>query len=87
MLEIELTSEMLALVPIVAAILQVAKRIKAVENLKEWFPFLSVAVAYGLCYFSGVTQPVMPSIVIGLVASGGYDLVKGKMTKSQPKTK
>lgn len=72
-----LTPEMLALVPIVAAILQVVKNIKAIEKLKDWFPFFSVAIAYGLCYYSNVAEPVLPAILIGLTASGAYDLVKG----------
>ena len=76
-LTISLTPEMLALVPVVALILEVAKKIKAVEKLKEWMPFISVGIAYGLSCLTGIENPVLPSILIGLVASGSYDLVKG----------
>jgi hypothetical protein len=75
---VEVTPEMAVLVVIVGAILQVAKRIKALDKLKQWFPFLAIGVAYALATLSGDTENiVMASVVVGLVASGGYDLIKG----------
>lgn len=73
---IDLTPEMLALVPIVATVLQLAKRIEAIAKLKQWYPFLSIGIALGLGYLTGMEEPIAPSIIIGLVASGGYDLLK-----------
>lgn len=73
---INLSAEMLTLVPIVAAILQLAKRIEAIAKLSQWFPFISVGIALGLGYLTKMTDPIYPSILIGLVASGGYDLLK-----------
>jgi hypothetical protein len=75
-LNINLTPEMLALVPVVAVILEALKRISILEKLKPWMPFISIGVALGLGYLTGIVQPIMPSIIIGLVASGGYDLLK-----------
>ncbi len=75
-LTLQLTPTMLAIVPAVAAILQVAKRFKAVEVLKPWFPFISIVIALGLCYAAKMPDPIAPSIVIGLVASGSYDVLK-----------
>lgn len=76
-MEVNLTPEMLALIPVVAALLQVLKNIKAVQNIKEWLPYVSVGLALGLGYLTKMENPIIPSIVIGLMASGGYDLVKG----------
>lgn len=75
-LVIQLTPEMLVLVPVVATILQFLKRIEALAELKQWFPFLSIAIALGLGYLTKMPDPILPSIVIGMVASGGYDLLK-----------
>ena len=73
---ITITPAMAALVPVVAAILQVLKRMEAVHKMTEWLPFFSVGIALGLSYLTRVPDPVLSSVVIGLVASGGYDLLK-----------
>lgn len=74
---VQVTPAMAVLVVIVGSILQVAKRIPALAKLKQWFPFFAVGVAYALTYYSGgIDNPVMASVIIGLVASGGYDLIK-----------
>jgi len=75
---IQLTPQMMALVPVVALFLQVLKKIEVIQAIKAWFPFASIAIAFGLCYSIGAENPVLSSIVIGLVASGSYDLLKGK---------
>ena len=75
-LNIELTPAMLALVPVVAAILQVIKRVEVMQKLKAWLPFVSIGIALGLGYLTKMSNPILPSIIIGLVASGGYDLLK-----------
>lgn len=75
-LNITLTPQMLALVPVVAAILQMVKRVPQIEQIKGWLPFASLGIALGLCYITGVKEPILPAIVIGLVASGGYDVLK-----------
>ena len=77
-LTLNLTPEVLALIPIVAAILQVVKGISAVNKLKQWFPFFGIAIAYGLGLASGATDPVIQSVLVGLVAAGSYDLFKAK---------
>ena len=75
-LTITLTPAMITLVPIVGAILQVLKRIEAIQKIKEWMPFLSVGIALGLGFLTKMPDPILPSVIIGLVASGGYDLLK-----------
>ena len=75
-LTVNLTPEMLALVPVVAAILQLLKRVEAIEKVKEWLPFASIAIAYGVAYLTKMPEPILPAVIIGLVASGGYDLLR-----------
>ena len=76
-MEVNLTPEMLVLVPVVAALLQVLKNIEAIQAIKEWLPYVAVGIALGLGYLTKMENPILPSILIGLMASGGYDLVKG----------
>ncbi len=73
---ITLTPAMLALVPVVAALLQFAKRLDFVQEMKQWLPLISIGIALGIGYATKMPNPIMNSIVIGLVASGGYDLLK-----------
>jgi len=75
---IELTPEMLALVPVVAAIIQVLKKIPAIAKIKGWLPFVSVGISLGLGYIAQVPDPVLSAVIIGLVAVGGYEIVKGR---------
>jgi len=75
-LVVQLTPGMLLLIPIVAAIVQVIKQIKAIEVYKKWLPFLAIGIAYALAIATKMADPVLPSVIIGLAASGGYDAVK-----------
>jgi len=76
-LTITLTPAMLALVPVVAAILQMLKKLEPIQKIKSYLPFISVGVACGLCFFAKIQEPIMASIIIGLVASGGFDMLRG----------
>jgi len=78
---VTLTPSMMALVPVVGAIVQILKRIEAIQKVSEWLPFFSVGIALGLGYLTNLDNPVMSSVVIGLVASGGYDLLKSPVVK------
>lgn len=73
---VTLTAQMMSLVVVVGALLQIAKKIKALEQIKQWFPFLGIGIAFALCKYSGIEDPVMSSVLIGLVSSGGYDLLR-----------
>jgi len=77
-LNVELTPAMLALVPVVAAILQMVKRLPIPIQVKEFLPGISMLIALGLLYSQSVPDPILPSVIIGLMASGGYDLLKQK---------
>jgi len=88
-LNVELSSAMLALVPVVAAIMQALKRVIAIQQIpqgvgffvKELLPFISMIIAFLLLRYQAVPEPLLPAIIIGLTACGGYDLLKGKKLK------
>jgi len=88
-MDIELSPAMLALIPVVAAVMQALKRIVSMEQIpngigvfmKEMLPLLSIIIAFVLLRYQTTPEPLLPAIVIGLTACGGYDLLKGKKLK------
>lgn len=77
-LNIELTPAMLALIPVVAASLQMLKKIPQVALFKEYLPVISIAISAGFLYYQQVPNPIIPAVVIGLTACGGFDLLRSK---------
>lgn len=77
-LNVELTPAMLAFIPVVAALLQMLKKIPQVALFKEFLPVVSIAISAGLLYYQGVPNFIIPAVIIGLTACGGFDLLKGK---------
>lgn len=75
-ISLNLTPAMMTLVPIVAVILQMLKRIEQVEPYKEFLPLLAMAVAVGLGYLTKIPNPIFAGVIMGLVAAGGYDVFK-----------
>jgi len=73
---IQLTPALVALVPIVLAVLQIAKRIEFLLAYKQWFPLLAVGLAVLIAYVQGIPQPIIGGLMAGLVAAGGYDVIK-----------
>jgi len=80
-LNIELSPVMLAMIPVVAALLQMLKKIPYIVQYKEWLPMVSMVISFGLLYYQKVPEPIIPAIIIGLTACGGFDLLKGKKTE------
>jgi len=85
-LNMVITPGMLALVPVVAAIIQTIKRIisaapipeKITVFIKEFLPVISMLVAF-LILLSVYKQPsaaLLPGAMVGLTACGGFDLMK-----------
>ena len=79
--EIQLAPEMLMLVPVVAALLEVLKKIPLIAGIKEWMPFLAMLMGLGVIYAQTGEAQVMPAIVMGLMASGAYSSVKAIAAK------
>lgn len=85
-LNVELTPAMLVLVPVVAALIQVLKEFLTIKQIptefsiamKKLLPYASIAIAFGIMYYQKVPEPLIPAVMIGLTASGGYDLLKQK---------
>lgn len=78
---VEVTPQVAAIAFATGVLLQIAKSLKVLDKVKQWFPFLSIAVAFGISTATGIEDPVLPSLIAGLVASGGYDLITGPMKK------
>lgn len=75
-LSFEVTPSMLILVPLVAALIQVIKRLPIIAKISDWLPLVSVAIATGLAMVNKMPNPIMAGVVIGLTAVGGYELIK-----------
>ena len=71
-----LDPEILMLVPLVTAILQVIKKIPQAKAILPFLPFVSMAVSLGLLYAQSNHLQVIPAITLGLMASGLYSGVK-----------
>lgn len=76
-----LTPEMLPF--ITAAIVQALKGFKAFKDVKDMTPLISMGVGVGLAYALAMSNPIAAGLMIGLMASGGYDALKipGKVGK------
>ena len=73
---VDFTPAMYVLVFCTAALIQFAKKIPTVANYSDFFPLLSCLVGVGLAFSQSVANPVVSGIIIGMVASGSYCLVK-----------
>lgn len=80
-MNIELKPELLALVPVVAAIIQMLKKIPAIKPYKDWLPIVAIGISVALVYSVDYLAFLVPAIIVGLLACGGYE-----MLKSKPKT-
>lgn len=66
------------LIAIVASVVQQLKRLPAIVSLQEKFPAYQVAsLALGVAgaYLMALPNPIVAGILIGLSASGAYDIV------------
>lgn len=82
-LTFEMTPQVLVLIPYVAVILQVLKRIEPIQAVKQYLPFIAIGLGIGFAYLTKVPDPIMPGIVAGLMAGGSYDLLKGAKPKGK----
>lgn len=78
-LGIEITPQMLMMVPLVAAAVQWLKSIEPLARLlKDWLPLVNVALSLTLAYFIQPENWILTGIIVGLIAGGGYDILKQK---------
>ena len=78
---IEIPAKMLPLLVIVPLIVKHLKTIEAVESIKSYLPLIAIVISVGLAYITGGPveswgEPIIPAIAIGLMACGGYDVLK-----------
>lgn len=84
---IELTPQMLSIIPILALVLQMIKGIAPLAKLKPWLPLLAVGLGIAMAVLmkmgTALDQQVVSGIVLGLATSGGYDAARTP-TKALP---
>ena len=81
---INIPTEYLTIVPIIAIIIQQIKQIDTKNAVKNYLPIIAVIASIGLAYLipgNTITtwyEPILPAILIGLTTCGGYDALKAK---------
>jgi len=83
-LEVLLTPELLAMVPLVAFVLQMIKKLPVVAGYMEYAPLVSIGLGVASAYMMNVESPIIPGVIIGLLASGSYDVLKGQVKPKEP---
>ena len=73
---VAITPAIIMLAGLTAALVQFAKQIPQVVKFKSILPFVSLGVGVGLAFLWGVDSPAQAGIIAGLIAAGGYDLLK-----------
>lgn len=81
-MEIQLTPEMLALVPVVAGIIQMLKKVKYVEPYKDLLPLMAIVISVALVYSVTYLAFLIPAIIVALMAVGGFEMLKSKPSKT-----
>ena len=73
-----------ATIPIIAAaVIQFLRIFPPIAKLiagkeKDILPILSMLLSVGLAYLTKVPNPIVAGVLLGLAASGGYDLLHKK---------
>ena len=73
--------QVIGLVALVAAMLQMLKAIPLVDKFKPWLPVASVGLGVLMAFWTKIPEPIVPGIMVGLAASGGYSFMKSKNGK------
>jgi len=79
---VQLTPQMLTVIPILAVAMQMVKGLAPVEKekVKPFLPFVAVAAAIVLAILmkmgTGLEDQVVSGIIMGLATAGGYDAAK-----------
>ena len=77
-LNIQLPESMPILVAIVAAVIQLVKGLPVVEKVKPYLPIASIGFGIGIAYYQQIESWPIIGVIVGLTASGAYDVLKAK---------
>jgi len=74
-----LTASMLALMPLVAAVVaELRRRVPVIEKNHKWaLPLLSVAIGVGLAFVTAQPEPIQDGLAVGVATCYAYDLIGG----------
>jgi len=76
-LSFNFTPDLFPLIFCVAALIQFVKKIPLLSRYSDWLPLLSCLLGIGVAYLQHIGNPLVSGIVIGVIASGSYELLKG----------
>lgn len=81
--ELGFDPEILEIVVVIAAALQLLKAIPRVMAHKEILPLLALGLGLGLAYATQV--PIIDGAMAAMIAAGGYDILKAPVGLLKPK--
>lgn len=67
-----LTPAMLAQVPLIVLVLQMAKRLPHFEKIKPYLPLISCGIGIVIAYATSIPNHIVAGLMMGLSASAGY---------------
>jgi hypothetical protein len=73
---IQLTPAMLGMVPVVALVLQIIKKLPFATKVLPYMPIISIGVGIGAALATSIANPIVAGVLIGVAASAGYDQFK-----------
>jgi len=75
---IQLTPAALALVPLIAGIIQQLKLLPIIAPARPYMSLVALVLGVALSFATSVANPVTSGLVIGLMAVGGYKVMGAK---------
>lgn len=77
-METQLTPQMILLIPIVGAVIQLLKKIPQIQPYKEFLPIVAIVLGVLLVWAAPYLGFLKDGIIVGLGACGGYAMLKSK---------
>ena len=78
-LPFEVTPELLPV--IILAVIQMLKRIPALQTIKQWYPVIGIGIAIAISFYMKFENPIMLGVIAGCIASKSYDVLKRPAAK------
>lgn len=78
--EVTLTPYMLTCGSLILGLVQMLKDLPIVNRLRDWLPFLPMAMAVGFALADGWPAPLLNGVALGLLLTGGYKVANAPST-------
>lgn len=77
---VDLTPQMLSIIPALVLLLQVLKGIEPLAKIKAWFPLIGIGIAVGLGILlrmgPDLQGQILAGVTMGLATTGTYEVAK-----------